>query len=199
MYYSRLLEYKVRTLAQHFKVVLVAGARQVGKSTLLAHLYPDLQSYVFDPISDLWQARHDPDLFLQNLKMPAILDEIQYSVEILPGIKRLVDLHNTNGLLFLTGSQNFTVLKHAAESLAGRIALVELKGITIFERYDAKHWLATLLDNHATLFQRFKGSIKPKESVYECILQGALPAAVQLPASVWGSYRSSYVKTDAGN
>lgn len=79
MYRSRHIESKIQLMAEHFKIILVNGARQVGKSTLLQHLFPKAQQFVFDPVQDLYQTRHDPDLFLRNLKTPTILDEIQFA------------------------------------------------------------------------------------------------------------------------
>lgn len=195
MYYPRLLEDTLTKLSKHFKIVLITGARQVGKSTLLKHLYPNVQSYVFDPISDLWNARRDPDLFLKNIKLPAILDEIQYSAEVLPCLKRIVDTHDEKGIFFLTGSQNFSVLKNAAESLAGRVSIIELKGITPFERAGIRPWLGNLFTSPETLFQKFNGTLSLKESLYELILQGSLPEAVQLPFDILDNYHSSYLRT----
>ena len=76
----------LRTLAGHFKGVLVTGARQVGKSTLLAHAFPDSKCVTFDPIQDLYGARRDPDLFLDNFPAPLVLDEIQFAPELLPAL-----------------------------------------------------------------------------------------------------------------
>ena len=76
-YLTRHAESKLGRLARHFKVVLVTGARQVGKSTLLRHALPDIKMVVFDPGQDLYGARQDPDLFLDSFPPPAILDEIQ--------------------------------------------------------------------------------------------------------------------------
>jgi uncharacterized protein len=65
-YRRRHAEKRLLHLKDYFKVLLITGARQVGKSTLLAHLFPDLKSVVFDPIRDLYGTRQDPDLFLDN-------------------------------------------------------------------------------------------------------------------------------------
>ena len=78
MYHPRFLEKKVLTLARYFKVILVLGARQVGKSTMLQHLLPHHKRFVFDPVQDPLQVRSDPDLFLKSTPTPMILDEVQY-------------------------------------------------------------------------------------------------------------------------
>lgn len=195
MYFSRLIENKILKLSAYFKVLLIVGARQVGKSTILKHLYPNCANYVFDPVTDHWNARHDPNLFLQNLKPPIILDEIQYSAEILPGLKRLVDSYETKGLFFLTGSQNFSMLKHASESLAGRVSIIELKGLTPYERTQNTPWLQQLLESPDMLFQTFFGCLKLKNTLYELILQGGLPETALMPFDILGNYHSSYIRT----
>jgi hypothetical protein len=76
-YKTRQIESRLRAFAGHFKAVLVVGARQVGKSTLLAHVFPSVKSVTFDPNQDIYGARRDPDLFLDSFPPPPILDEIQ--------------------------------------------------------------------------------------------------------------------------
>ena len=92
MYLPRLIQDKVVDLFQHFPVVAVLGARQVGKSTLVAHLFRGtLDTIVFDPVVDVGNARQDPEFFLQNHPAPVFLDEIQYAPELLGPLKRSVD------------------------------------------------------------------------------------------------------------
>ena len=76
MYKERLLSQRIIRLAETFPVTVVSGARQVGKTTLLQHLFPGYDYVVFDPSIDLENARKDPDLFLRNHPPPVILDEI---------------------------------------------------------------------------------------------------------------------------
>jgi uncharacterized protein len=82
MYRERLLSNRLIRLTQYFPVTVVSGARQVGKTTLLKHLFPDHDYVVFDASLDLERARRDPDLFLRNHPTPLILDEIQYAPEL---------------------------------------------------------------------------------------------------------------------
>ena len=81
-YEPRLVQDKLRRPARTFKLVLVTGARQVGKSTLLAHVFPDVPALVFDSVQDLHGERRDPDLFLDSFPSPRILDDVQYA----PGV-----------------------------------------------------------------------------------------------------------------
>ena len=111
-----------------FPVVGICGARQVGKSTLLRARFGDrARTFVFDPITDVGNARQDPELFLGLHPAPLILDEVQFAPELLPVIKRRVDeAGGVPGQYLLTGSQQFNVLRRVEESLAGRIWLADL-------------------------------------------------------------------------
>ena len=126
-YRVRYVEDRLKELFEHFPVVAVTGARQTGKSTLVQHLFGDrLRTIVFDPVQDVGQARANPDLFLDNNPGPLFLDEIQYAPELLPALKRRADIHGKPGQFVLSGSQSLSVLRHVAESLAGRVAFVDL-------------------------------------------------------------------------
>ena len=114
-----------------FPVVLVTGPRQVGKTTMLQKLANNQRNYVTldDPmIRDL--AVSDPELFLQRFEPPVIIDEIQYAPQLLPFIKMYVDKNSQKGAIWLTGSQTFHLMKNASESLAGRVGIVQLLGLS---------------------------------------------------------------------
>lgn len=117
-YLNRHLEDRLKRYAKAFKIVLVAGARQVGKTTLLKHAFPEIKHVVFDPVQDLYGARNDPDQFLETFGSPLILDEVQFVPELLPALKRQVDRNETKGQYFLTSSQNLAVLRNVSENLA---------------------------------------------------------------------------------
>src|SRR3970282_1920157 len=113
-----------RTLSQFaleastvFPVLLVTGARQVGKTTLLQALREPGRGYVTldDPLV-LRLAREDPALFLQRFEPPVMIDEIQYAPELLPHIKMAVDRAHRPGLFWLTGSQPFHLMRGVSES-----------------------------------------------------------------------------------
>jgi predicted AAA+ superfamily ATPase len=106
MYVSRTIENYIRIAATQFPVLLVTGARQVGKTTLLMNLGKDERIYVTldDPLV-LNLAKQDPALFLQRFPPPVLIDEIQYAPELLPYIKMEADRRRESGLFWLTGSQ----------------------------------------------------------------------------------------------
>jgi predicted AAA+ superfamily ATPase len=199
-YKNRLLEQRVKELAGLFKIVLLAGARQVGKSSLLAHLFPSTTTFVFDPVQDLYGARQGPDLFLDSFARPLILDEVQYVPELLPSLKRKVDTAEDKGQYLLTGSQQLSILKTVSESLAGRVAIVELGPMTLHEMYgnvadQQSSWLERYLaDPH--LFQKnFLGTITNLPPLYEILVRGGMPGTIDLPLPALATYFSSYLQT----
>lgn len=100
----------LQSLFSAFPVVVVSGARQVGKTTLLRQAYPSVDYVVLDASQDLEQARREPDLFLTNHPCPLIVDEIQYAPELVASIKRRVDAQQARpGQFLLTGSQQWQV------------------------------------------------------------------------------------------
>ncbi len=127
-YLSRHIEGRVLRMAERFPVVLVGGARQAGKSTLVAHLFGNhCRTFVFDPVIDVGEAQRDPELFLSLNPPPLILDEVQYAPHLLPVIKRIADARaDDRGLFFLTGSQQFQLIENISESLAGRVFVADL-------------------------------------------------------------------------
>ena len=201
IYRERLIENKVREYCKHFKVVLITGARQVGKSTLLSNLFPNYKSITLDPYRDIYGIKTDPDLFLENFRGPLILDEIQYSPEVLSAIKRKVDLSDVNGQYILTGSQNFSVMKNVSETLAGRIGIINLESMTFAELHsdilkdDNKHWIDTYLKNPEELPKCFKGVIKSELLLSEILWRGGMPGLIEKPNAIVPSYFDSYLKT----
>lgn len=197
-YLPRHAESKLRRLAAHFKVVLVTGARQVGKTTLLRHVFPKLKSVVFDPAIDRYDARRDPDLFLDNFPAPLILDEVQYAPELLAAIKRRVDESDAPGQYFLSGSQNLGVLRTVAESLAGRVGILRLDAMTPYElagRGDSPGWLGAYLDRPDTLPDRFSGTLNSARTLTRTLWRGALPGMLDKTDDLAADFFSAYVQT----
>lgn len=203
MYKTRHLESQVRRLAQKFKVILILGARQVGKSTLLAHLFPEAKTIVFDPIEDLHNARRDPDLFLNAFPSPLILDEVQYAPELLSAIKRRVDLSDAKGQYFLTGSQNLSILKTVAESMAGRVGVLHLDPMTPLEilgRGDETGWLPNYLEKPDLLLKNSYEVLSELQPFTKTLWRGSLPISIDwedqdIPV-LYKSYLATYVDRD---
>lgn len=118
-----------------FPVWLLLGPRQVGKSSLLKKCAGKTRTYInLDDLQVRQRANEDPVLFLKDLRPPFIIDEIQYAPQLLSGIKVLADSGMSAGGIWLTGSQNFEVMAGVQESLAGRVALLNLLGLSDHEK-----------------------------------------------------------------
>ena len=117
----------IENINKTFKVLLVTGPRQVGKTTLLLSIKPDDMEYVtLDDEVLREQARKDPKLFLEEHPAPLLIDEAQYAPNLFSYIKIAVDKSDKNGMYWLTGSQQFHLMKNVSESLAGRVGIVNL-------------------------------------------------------------------------
>ncbi len=197
MYIERAATARLHALLASFPAVVVTGARQVGKSTLLAHAMGGTADFVvFDPVVDVENARREPELFLDNHRTPLVLDEVQYAPELLPSIKRRIDRKRAPGQYVLTGSQQWGVLKSVAESLAGRVAFLDLEGFSLVEtaRPGATHWLCDWLRSPKSFLQG--GVVRPPSfPLYEHLWRGFLPEAHFLPLEAIGDFHTAYQRT----
>ncbi|NLF85614.1 MAG: ATP-binding protein [Lentisphaerae bacterium] len=197
-YKQRLVSSRIDDLLAHFPVLVVAGARQVGKSTLLAHHLPAWDTIVFDPVVDIGNARSDPELFLRNHPPPLALDEIQYCPELVPSIKRWVDKNSRPGMFVLTGSQQWSVLRSIGESLAGRAVFLDLESFSlaeIAERIPERSWLERYLDDPDALVAAPPARHPADRTLYECLWRGTLPAMDTLPRTVASDFFAGYLRT----
>lgn len=116
-------------------VWMVLGPRQVGKSSLLKHMAEVERTVVdLDDLTIREAANRDPALFAQNLRLPLTIDEVQYAPELLSQVKILADRQRIPGSIWITGSQNFEIMHGVRESLAGRVAILNLFGLSISEK-----------------------------------------------------------------
>jgi predicted AAA+ superfamily ATPase len=197
-YKSRLLTGRLKRMLERFPVVVVCGARQVGKSTLLQHALPKWDMVVFDPAVDVENAREDPDLFLDNHPTPVILDEIQFAPELVAAIKRRVDRSRQPGQYVLTGSQQWAVLQSASESLAGRAVFLDLEGFSlseIAEDLTDDHWLKRYLDHPDSLGNGSSARLKLPRTVFKQLWWGSLPEADFLEKDLIGEFYRAYLRT----
>lgn len=197
-YRPRHIEKQLIEFRKSFKVILVTGARQVGKSTLIKHVFPEMKAIVFDPLEDLFGARRDPDLFLDNFPSPLILDEIQFAPELLPALKRRVDQSDLPGQYILTGSQNLSMLQTVAESMAGRVGILQLEAMTPLElagRGDQEPWLMSYLQAPDSLEKYFSGVLDELEPLPRCLWRGSMPGLLDLPDPMVPAFLQSYIQT----
>ena len=140
---ERTIKPHIERISGNFPVLLLTGPRRVGKSIVLSMSSEKERKYVtLDNLDDRELARSDPAMFLQKYTPPVIIDEVQYAPELFTYIKIWVDSHkadylvkgkktaNPNGAFWLTGSQKFKLMKGIQESLAGRIAIIDILGFS---------------------------------------------------------------------
>jgi len=200
----RTINYRVRAASDYwgeasaqFPVLLLTGPRQVGKTTLLRHLSDDSRSYVtLDDMAARDLARRDPVLFLQKYPPPVLIDEIQYAPEVLTAIKLAVDREHRPGAFWLTGSQQFAVMKGITETLAGRVAILTLLGFTQREADARPTALPPFLPDAAALKARSPTpTAMTLRDVYARIWRGSMPALVTGQFHDRDLFYHSYVQT----
>jgi predicted AAA+ superfamily ATPase len=195
MYIKRAIEESVLKISKTFPVLLVTGPRQVGKTTLLKRLADESRNYVSLDDPDIRSmARTDPALFMQRYTPPVLIDEIQYAPQILPYIKMSVDTSGKRGDFWLTGSQAFHMMKNVSESLAGRVGIVNLLGLSGSE-IDALP-----SEPFTTSPQRLMSRLKQMRKmglndIYERIFRGSFPALYHEEPSELPEFYRSYINT----
>lgn len=133
MYIKRHLEVSVKKAAEMFGAVLVTGPRQVGKTTLLKEITADMPYITLDDPIMLQAAREEPGTYFKNTPPPVFVDEIQYAPNLFPYMKMIIDKEKRKGQFFMSGSQQFKMMKNVSESLAGRIGILNLLGLSLRE------------------------------------------------------------------
>jgi hypothetical protein len=139
MWIDRHSEILLKRMAGQFPAVLVTGARQAGKTSLLRHLYPQASYLSLDLPANAEAAHTAPEKFLDQYPAPVIIDEIQYAPSLLRYLKYRIDKDRSPGQYLLTGSQVFPLMQGVSESLAGRCAVLNLHTLSMTELRDANN------------------------------------------------------------
>ena len=202
MYIKREIEKTIKKMVNEFPVIVISGARQVGKSTMLQMIKEDNMNYVtLDDLDARNLALSDPKYFLEQYSYPLLIDEIQYAPNLLPYIKMIVDeekfkalKNNTEvkSLFWLTGSQQFKVMKDVSESLAGRAGVLNLYSLSNSE----------IKGYEGLLFTPKLDELKKKENIIYCdskeiferIYNGGMPS-IATGVIERNNYFSSYINT----
>ena len=196
-YITREIERKFIKMNGFFKVILVTGARQVGKTTMLKHLAEGTnRTYVtLDNIMVRDLAKSDPVLFFQTYKPPILIDEVQKAPELFEQIKIICDESGEKGLIWLTGSQQYKMMEKVRETLAGRIGILELYGLSQREKNGLI--FENELDFSLNTLQARQNKVQKNNvvKVFENIWQGGMPQLIGVDEEMREEYYNSYVNT----
>ena len=193
-YIARALEGRLLEASSQFPVLFITGPRQTGKTTLLKHLKDDSRGYVsLDSMPARLLAREDPELFLQRFPPPLIIDEIQYAPGLLSAIKLVCDASGDKGLFWLTGSQQFELMRGVTESLAGRVAILSLSGLSERETSDSRGKSQPFIPGAFGQIQ--KGTNYDEPSIFRRIFTGSYPATLSGEVTDLELFYGSYVRT----
>lgn len=196
-YITREIERKFLKANTFFKAILVTGARQVGKTTMLKHLCENTdRTYVtLDNMMARELAKNDPVLFFQTYKPPILIDEVQKAPELFEQIKIMCDETDEKGLFWLTGSQQYKMMNNVRETLAGRVCILELYSLS--QREKNKIVFDSALDfSLETLKKRqLQTNKNDVEIVFNHIWEGGMPQVIGADDELRQEYYNSYIDT----
>jgi predicted AAA+ superfamily ATPase len=207
---ERTISQVIKKVSSAWPVLILTGPRQVGKSSVLNMLKEKNRKYVsLDDLSVRDLAVNDPKAFLQKFEPPVIIDEIQYAPDLFTYIKIWVDEHRINfkdgkrmsdpaGAFWLTGSQKFSLMRNLKESLAGRIAIIDMLGFSykeiIKKPHASKPFWPDKIDIHKDTENR------SLIDVYSDIWKGSFPELITNPEigreRFYNSYMQTYIERD---
>lgn len=202
-YISRAIEKTFLAAVRDFKVVLVTGPRQCGKTTMMKKMAEDEnrgRKYIsLDDFAARKMAVESPNLFLQVYKPPVFIDEVQYAPQLFSYIKMYVDEYQQPGDIWLSGSQIFKLMENVQESLAGRVGILKMNTFSQSEIEAVES--SPFRPEIEYLIARGENRKKIEmPELYERIFKGSLPDVVQHELSsrdrLYSSYIATYIERD---
>lgn len=194
-YKKRHAEPTVKQLSKMFGAILVAGPRQVGKTTMLQQITKGINYATLDDMIIRASAQEESGTFFKDNPPPVFIDEIQKAPELFPQMKMIIDREHKKGQFFMCGSQQFHMMKGVSESLSGRIGLVTLLGFSLRERYaiaDNTPFLPT--DDYFSQRKKQLADISYQD-VWNIIHRGSMPELWENPDFDWQMFYGAYVRT----
>lgn len=193
MYINRHILPYLERMKKQFRVLLITGSRQVGKATLLKNkLLPEYDYVTLDDFSDLSIAQEDASLFFKNHPLPVIVDEVQRAPNLFLQIKLLADNSEEKGKIILTGSQSYKLLSNAADSLAGRVCIINMSSLSLREKYGID-FNTEFLPTEEYISKR-KKSVKTYANLWNHIWRGSMPELAD-DTIEWEAFYRSYIRT----
>lgn len=186
----------INRLLKQFKVVLVTGARQVGKSTMLKNELPTYRYETLENPTIMNMVSEDSMLLFRPENIPLIINEVQKLPGLFQDIKFIVDERNEYGQIMLTGSQTYELMQGITESLAGRIAITRMLGLSLRELSNTitgKKFLPSPIKIQA-YERKFSDS-----KIWKIIQRGCMPELQNENISTddfWANYITSYIERD---
>lgn len=197
MYYHRHIEPVVERISKRKPVLVLTGARQVGKSTMLKEVYSDIRYVTLNHPLVRESAKESPSLFFERNKPPVVVDEIQKAAELFDYIKDIVDENKTKGQFYLTGSQSMKLMKNVSDSLAGRAGMIRLLGLSMRELAGISYREPFLpVAEQRTALEKSEVQFD-YEQITACIHKGFFPELYETESDLhdWADYHSSYFQT----
>lgn len=195
-YITRDMESLIGELTKEYSCILVCGPRQVGKTTMLKNIMAENRSVIsLDDLEERKLAKTDPAMFLTLHPAPVLIDEVQYAPELFSYIKMAIDNGAPAGSFWLTGSQTFKLMTLAQETLAGRVALLHLSGISQKEMYGSGKNVPFEASLQSMNDRKTNRQAADAIGIYERIWKGSLPALLSGKFTNRNVYYSSYLQT----
>lgn len=194
-YINRNIEATIEKASKMFSAVLVIGAMQVGKTTVLKHITKGI-SYVTlnDPLL-LQSAIEEAGSFFKIAPPPVLVDEIQYAPSLFVYIKMIADESGKKGLFYLAGSQQFKMMmKNISESLAGRIGIINLLGLSLREIKGDNFNEGFILTQEYLNKRKLSAKELDYKEIWEIIHKGSMPAMYAADGLDWKMFYASYTK-----
>ena len=193
VYIERSITPYIQKAEKNFKAVLITGARQTGKSTLLKKMFPSRKYITFDDPFIEEQAINNAGMFMTLNQPPVTFDEVQRIPDLFRYIKIECDKRDEYGLYCLSGSQPFRLMQNVSESLSGRISIIELAGLSLRE-IQRDTFDQPFLPSMDYVMERQKTARQP-ENIWQIIHRGSFPELYQNSELDWQQFYASYIKT----
>ncbi len=195
MYRKRHAEHTVKTLSKMFGAILVAGPRQVGKTTMLKTLTQDIGYATLDDIIVRTVAQEQSGTFFKDNPPPVFVDEIQKAPQLFEQIKLLIDRDHKKGQFFMCGSQQFKMMKGGSDSLSGRIGLLTLLGYSLREIKGVDFDIPFIPTEEYFASRRESLATVAYDDAWSIIHRGSMPELCENPDFDWQMFYGAYLRT----